>query len=390
VRRTPLLLALLVLACRRDTPPPVAPLATAPAPAVACPQPSPSLHERPPQLVGDGRDPATDGAAAPLRDAEQQRRLRGLVALDAGRFDLARAEFAAILEVAPGNLGVKALHDVATAAMLSAQESAARSFANLQPTRLPSPPWRHTVVKPLPVETGAAPKLVQIRKQANAITDEADWLRRHNLRIPEYEVPNPMRGQPGNLPPNIPPTFGNELLIQAIAHPDHTILVYGPDYASGRHLAVLDHQGRLVAFLDFAAYNLAPDNLQADLQFVDQSVQWAEVKEGILYVSHGHRTYARSSKGMNAYITALDLATTELRWRSEPLVAGAANFVLDAGFILTGYGFTAEPDHLFVLERRTGKTLSKTKIDSAPEYLFVQDRRLLLRTYDTDYEFELR
>jgi len=146
----------------------------------------------------------------------------------------------------------------------------------------------------------------------------------------------------------------------------------------------------MLAFLDFSAYRLAPDNLPSDLQFVDQSVQWAEVKDGVLYISHGHRTYARSSKGMNAYITALDLLTAELRWRSEPLVAGAANFVLDGAFILTGYGFTAEPDNLVVLERRSGKTVSRVKVDSAPEYLFVQGRRLLVRTYDTDYEFDLR
>ena len=390
MRRTPLALVLLVLACRRDTPPPIAPIAPIQAtPALTCPQPSGDQGHRPPQIVGDGRD-TTDGPAAPLREAEQQRRLRGLLALDAGRFDLARAEFAAILEVAPGNLGVKALHDVATAAMLAAQDSAARSFANQSPTLVPPPPWRYTLIKPLAVETGAPPKLVQVARKPNTITDEAEWLRRHNLRIPEYEVPNPMRGQPGNLPPNLPPTFGNELLIQAIAHPGHTILVYGPNYADGRHLAVLDERGQLLAFLDFAAYRLAPDNLPQDLQFVEQSVQWAELKDGILYVAHGHRTYARSSKGMNAYITALDLATAELRWRSEPLVAGAANFVLDGGFILTGYGFTAEPDHVVVLERRTGKTLSKTRVDSAPEYLFIKDRRLLLRTYDTDYEFDLR
>lgn len=393
MRRTPPTLALTLsalslLACRRDTPPPVSPLQ--PAPSVICPQPGAPYNERPPQIVGERADPETDGPSAQLREPEQQRRLRGLAALDAGRFDLARAEFEAILAVSPGNLGVKALFDVATAALLASQDSAARSFANINPTPLAPPPWQYTLIQPVAAPPGAPPKLVQTRKQSNSITDEAEWLRRHNLRLPEYEVPNPMRGNPGNLPPGIPPTYGNELLIQAIAHPDHTILVYGPNYATGNHLAVLDASGRMLAFLDFSAYRLAPDNLQSDLQFVDQGVQWAELKDGTLFVSHGHRTYARSSKGMNAYITAIELASAELRWRSEPLVAGAANFVIDGGFILTGYGFTAEPDHVVVLARATGKTVSKTRVDSAPEYLFVQNRRLLMRTYDTDYEFDLR
>ncbi|MBL8973498.1 MAG: hypothetical protein JNK56_23115, partial [Myxococcales bacterium] len=232
MRRASLALAVLLVACRRDTPPPIAPT-TPPGPPL-CPPGSPPL-----QAI-ERSDPATAGASDLLGEPEQQRRLRGLAALDAGRFDLARAEFAAILAVAPGNLGVKALHDAATTAMLAAQDSAARSFANLRPTVLPAPPWRHTVVQPLTVPAGAPPRLVLVGKQTNGITDEAAWLQQHGLRLPEYEVPNPMRGQPGNLPPNLPPVFGNELLIQAIAHPDHTILVYGPNYSLGRHLAVLD------------------------------------------------------------------------------------------------------------------------------------------------------
>ena len=135
---------------------------------------------------------------------------------------------------------------------------------------------------------------------------------------------------------------------------------------------------------------MAPDNLREDLQFVDQGAQWAEVKDGVLYISHGHGTYARSSKGMTAYVTALDVATGELRWRSPPLVAGAGNFIVHGGHILTGYGFTAEPDHVIVLDRRDGKVTSKARVASAPQYLFLRDRRLFVRTYDMNYQFDLR
>ena len=332
-------------------------------------------------------DPTPDGLAGP----EQQRRARGLAALDAGRFDRARQEFSAILEVAPGNLGVRALFDAATRALLAAQFAAADSFANATPRTLPAPPWRHTVTTAIAVEgVTPAPKLVQVAAQRNGITDEAAWLRDNGFRLPEYEVPNPMRGQPGNLPPTIPPSFGNDLLIQAIAHPDHTILFYGPSYNAGRFVAVLDAGGQRLAFHDFDAYRMAPDNLDADLQFVEQRALWAEVQGGVLFISHGHNTYARSSKGMTAYITALDLRSGELRWRSAPLVAGASNFVIHGGHIFTGYGFTAEPDHVIVLDRRDGKVLGKTKVGSSPEYLFLRDQKLFVRTYDTNYTFELR
>lgn len=117
---------------------------------------------------------------------------------------------------------------------------------------------------------------------------------------------------------------------------------------------------------------------------------WAAVEGDVLYLSFGHRTYAASSKGANAYISAIDLKTGELLWRSAPLVSNAANFVIRGGHILAGYGFTAEPDYLFVLDRATGKTVSRTKVKSGPDYLFVQGDRLLVRCYDYDYVFELR
>ena len=47
---------------------------------------------------------------------------------------------------------------------------------------------------------------------------------------------------------------------------------------------------------------------------------------GVLYVSHSHNTYAKSSMGTNAYIIAVDLVTGKILWRSAPLVANASNF----------------------------------------------------------------
>jgi hypothetical protein len=107
----------------------------------------------------------------------------------------------------------------------------------------------------------------------------------------------------------------------------------------------------------------------------------------VLYVSSSHRTYAKSSRGKNAFLTAIDLETGELRWQSEPLVANAANFLLWDGFVVTGYGFTEEPDHMIVVDQATGATLAKTFVKSGPSYLVRKGDQLFVRTYDTDYVF---
>ncbi len=35
---------------------------------------------------------------------------------------------------------------------------------------------------------------------------------------------------------------------------------------------------------------------------------WAVIKDNVLFISHCHKTYAKSSNNMNAYITAIDLS----------------------------------------------------------------------------------
>src|SRR5690606_7022511 len=132
-----------------------------------------------------------------------------------------------------------------------------------------------------------------------------------------------------------------------------------------------------------------PGTLAGEEGFVDQSVTWAALVGEVLYVSHGHRTYARSSKGDNAYITALDVSTGELLWRSAPRVANAADFIVHHGHIISGYGFTAEPDYLYVLDAATGKTVSATRVKSGPDYLFLKTDELWVRCYDADYVFAL-
>ena len=87
----------------------------------------------------------------------------------------------------------------------------------------------------------------------------------------------------------------------------------------------------------------------------------------MLYVQNGHLTYAKSSYGQNAYITAIDAQTKRRLWRSKALVANAQTFAVTPDYLLTGYGFTAEPDYLYLLDRRTGRVVERLSLPSGPE-----------------------
>lgn len=264
-----------------------------------------------------------------------------------------------------------------------------RLVTQVQPRVLPAPPFRYTLNTQAPIEQSAKPRLRKASQKKNQITDDDRWFDEHGLELPVWEVPNEHMGRRGNLPGFMPAELDGRRIVTAIRQPDAAIAMYGPDFSGATLVVVIDRDGSAVAAFDFAQWAHAPTDLPAERQFTDQRVNWAAVQDGVLFVSHGHRTYARSSGGKNAYISALSLEDGTLLWQSEPLVANAANFLLENGWIITGYGFTAEPDHLFILDAKTGKTAETLGLRKGPTYILRKDDTVHVRTYDTDYAFTL-
>jgi hypothetical protein len=317
---------------------------------------------------------------------EEKLRRQGLQALDEGRYDEAIRLFQRVLERSPANLATQALLEAATKALERAQSDAGASLANMNATVLPQPPFKYTLRKKLPRTAGARPpKLVKISQKRNQITDDDDWFRVNDLKLPLLGVASRLRGTTSTLPPWVPQKYGNARLRRAIAHRDHTILIFGDGF-----LAAFDSDRRLISLFDLRTYVWPPDYKKGDRSFVDEAIRWAEVRDGVVYVSNAHSTYASSSKGMNAYITALDARSGNVLWRSAPLVCNSLNFLVRGDHIITGYGFTAEPDHLFVLDRTTGKTLSKIRLRTGPDYIIEKAGKLYVRTYDTNYVFDIK
>ena len=174
-------------------------------------------------------------------------------------------------------------------------------------------------------------------------------------------------------------------------------LYYDPKDAEGNRLALIENDGILVnifedgvciAGLDFTDYMYAPDLVEADKEFVDERVHDAKIVNGILYVSIFHYTYAASAPS-NAYIVAISLEDYSVIWKSKPLVCNSLNFEIVDDIIFCGYGFTAEPDYLYQLDRITGCVLEETELKSKPDYIIYVENTLYVRTYNTDYVFEI-
>ena len=264
----------------------------------------------------------------------------------------------------------------------------ALDLSNVKVKVLAAPPWGQRLAKVASAPTRL--RLRQVSAKPNKIIDDEAWFKANALVLPGCEVPNPMRGKKGSCPPRTPASFRGGKLVSALGAPSRMLLTYGTDFSSGRYLIIADKALKQVeAALDFSAYTRGPADKAADRGFTYQQVNWATVEDGVLYVSTGHRTYAASSGGRNAYLTALDLASGALRWRSQPLVCNAQNFLLLEDAIICGYGFTSEPDHLYVLDRASGKVAQRLKLKTGPSYILRQKDRVLVRTYNMDYAFKI-
>ncbi len=188
-----------------------------------------------------------------------------------------------------------------------------------------------------------------------------------------------------------PESFQGKPLLTAIRQTGKIFLVYGPDFASARYLVAADQRtGRLRYAFDFVNFAYAPEIVPGDREFVYEQLVWAREADGVLYVETAHSTYARSSGNRNAYVTAIDLRTRKVLWQSPALVANASTFVLAGDVLATGYGFTAEPDYLYLLDRRTGRVLDRLALPTGPERISRRGDRLFVSTYDHEVVAELR
>ncbi|MDI9604524.1 MAG: hypothetical protein QM305_04240, partial [Bacteroidota bacterium] len=231
--------------------------------------------------------------------------------------------------------------------------------------------------------------LKQLSVKENEIIDEDNWFYSNELMIPLYLHPdqgtNTSRMAPYRLSSKVPLVIGNLKLIKGINDANGNIYLFGTSHLDVRYMVITDSQNsKVLHFLDFGNY-LGVGKAGFDDWLM--SIRWAAIEDNILYVSNAHPTYAETTNGINAFITAIDLTNYQALWRSDYQVSNAYNFEIIGDNIVCGYGFTAEPDFIYILDKYTGKKLHTIKVATGPDYIIRKDDKLYVRTYNRDYVF---
>ena len=259
---------------------------------------------------------------------------------------------------------------------------------NLALFEVARPPFAYTLKTAVKVAASPAPTLTQVSEKKNKLTNEADWFDKNGLSLAGRKPTN------GPVYPKAPvdglETSGKDKLHAVLDHGDHSILMYGANFSAMTTLLLLDKDKIARGQFDFSAWVKPSDVVAGEETFTQMEVLWAQKVDDVLYVSTAHHTFAKSSKGKNAFVSAIDTKSGELRWQSDSLVCNSANFIVHGAYILCGYGFTKEDDFIYVISRADGKTVSKTQIKQGPAYLAMKGKQLFVRAYDTDYVFDVK
>ncbi len=242
------------------------------------------------------------------------------------------------------------------------------------------PPANYFVLPAIGRKPDTRLRVFKLSERPNQIVDDEDWWVANGLERLTYIT--------GEMPAYVPATLNNLMVVKVIRG-NPVFAIYGANFSEGRYLLAIDPtNGKPLFAFDFSLYEWPKSFERTEKQFVQMATVWAYVEGEILYVAHSHRTYARSSKGYNAYVTAIHVSSNRILWRSEPLVCNTSNFVVKDDAIITGYGFTDEKDYLYVLNKADGRVIQQTPLKSGPDYLVQKNDRLYVRTYNTDYIFK--
>ena len=112
----------------------------------------------------------------------------------------------------------------------------------------------------------------------------------------------------------------------------------------------------------------------------------AYLKDGIFYGASVANGYAQPN---TCFMFAYDLENEKLLWRSADQSYNSMNFVVEGDVLICGYGFTAEPDYLYQINRNTGEIIDRLLLKKMPDLIVEQDGKLYVHTYSYNYIIEV-
>jgi len=218
---------------------------------------------------------------------------------------------------------------------------------------LESAPLRASSPRPIGKKPAGARTLKEVgRVKDGTAVDRQTKVHAYDPSLPYELIP---KGSPRVLPTGVrrdlPLRFGGGELDVIADSGGRLLLIY-----AARFVAVV--KGDVVE----QVVDMDPPSLPltADERFFSD-VHQALLADGVLYVCRGYNAGVRSRKG---YVTAVDVATGQLRWRSPEKTCGGV-IALMGDHVVTGYGAIDTPYALKLLSRHDGSIVQSIQLFGA-------------------------
>ena len=185
------------------------------------------------------------------------------------------------------------------------------------------------------------------------------------------------------LPESIPVALGTLELFLADSADNGYLVFYREPYNLGScslggkrncayEAAFYTVDGKREWTLSLASVMSRPDGLE---------VQDIRYTRGVLYFNEACQSYSSEQGGQCSSLVAVDPHAGKVLWRTPSLVSNG-RFTVRGCYIVAGYGFTSEPDTVFLVDRSTGKVAQSIPVSSAPQtYALGSKDRLTVTLY---------
>ncbi|MBQ9241613.1 MAG: hypothetical protein IJ165_00045 [Proteobacteria bacterium] len=147
-----------------------------------------------------------------------------------------------------------------------------------------------------------------------------------------------------------------------------------------------------------AVHVTSPDQTQNIYDFYNYTISFQKnkaypflkfvaIQNNIYYASFSHNEYTDVNPN-TGFMIAFN-GEGKVLWRSQNQICNSQNFLIVGDTIICGYGFTNEPNFIYLLDVNTGDVVDKVSIKTSPEYFWMRDGSLYVLTYDAEYRYRL-
>ena len=158
----------------------------------------------------------------------------------------------------------------------------------------------------------------------------------------------------------------------------YSVVSFGVHYGATETLIIADPSLQtLYKAYDFREFRFSPKTPKA---YANQIVDFVQIEGNILYVCHTSNSYPSEAGYQTGYISAIDMRTDEILWTTEPMTCNS-DFAIVGNSIVCGYGFSDNPDHLYVVDKYSGQRLQKIPLKKMATMILSKADRVYVRTY---------